>query len=57
MFKRYLSGCVLAGICAAIFGCPPLAGAKGVEGIDGNASPGQSGFDGFAISSVGATCL
>ncbi len=31
MFKRYLAGCLLAGIFAVIFGCPPLAGAQGVD--------------------------
>ena len=31
MLKRYLAGCLLAGIFAVIFGCPPLAGAEGVD--------------------------
>ncbi len=31
MLKRYLAGCLLAGIFAGILGCPPLAGAQGVD--------------------------
>ena len=31
MLKKYLAGCLLAGIFAGIFGYPPLAGAQGVE--------------------------
>jgi len=50
MFKRYLVGCLLAGIFAGIFAlifsCPPLAGAQGVESLSVPAAD-QSGVDSY----------
>src|SRR3990167_55175 len=46
MFKRCLSGCLLAGIFAGIFGYPPLAGAQGVESLS-VPSADQSGIDSY----------
>jgi len=45
MLKRYLAGCLLAGIFAGIFGCPPLAGAQGVESL--SVPSAQSGIDSY----------
>jgi len=54
MLKRYLAGCLLAGVFAVIFGCPPLAGAQGLAldpdwGVESLSVPSadQSGIDSY----------